>query len=193
MQGDRGGAGSWHYEIAIQNLNSDRAVQAVTVQLPTGATASALGFHDVDYHSGEPYSGTDWPGVVTASGPQWTTTDYATDPNANALRWGTLYNFWFDSSAAPTFVTQAEFTLFKPGAPASIVVALDQGPYRLGDLNCDGVTNFDDIDPFVAALSDPSGWQAAHPNCPLVNADANGDGLVTFDDIDGFVAALSGS
>jgi hypothetical protein len=186
-----GGVMGWHYELAIQNLNCDRAVGAITVLLPSGATAANLGFHDVDYHSGEPYSGTDWPGTITAAGSHWETTAYATDPNANALRWGTIYNFRFDSSAAPTFVTEVELTLFKPGDPASLVVTLDQGPYRLGDLNCDGVVSFDDINPFIEALSDPAGWQSTHPNCPLPNGDTNGDGVVDFDDINAFVALLS--
>ena len=61
-----------------------------------------------------------------------------------------------------------------------------------GDLNCDGVVNFDDINPFVLALTDPAGYAAAFPNCDLLNGDINGDGVVTFDDINGFVALLGG-
>jgi hypothetical protein len=60
----------------------------------------------------------------------------------------------------------------------------------LGDLNCDGVVNFDDISPFVLALSDPQAYQAAFPNCPIARADCNGDGAVNFDDINAFVAVL---
>ena len=65
------------------------------------------------------------------------------------------------------------------------------GPGQLpGDLNCDGVVDFDDIDPFVAALGGQEAYEAAYPNCNWLNADANGDGVVTFDDIDPFVALL---
>jgi hypothetical protein len=61
-----------------------------------------------------------------------------------------------------------------------------------GDCNCDGVVNFDDIDPFVLALSDPDGYQVEHPGCDrMFVADCNGDGVVNFDDIDPFVAILS--
>jgi hypothetical protein len=63
---------------------------------------------------------------------------------------------------------------------------------RLGDLNCDGVVDFDDINPFVLALSDPSAYNLAYPDCDLLNADCNGDGVVDFDDINAFVALLSG-
>jgi hypothetical protein len=61
----------------------------------------------------------------------------------------------------------------------------------LGDLNCDGVLDFDDINPFVLALSDPVAYQAAYPECYVENADCNGDGVVDFDDINAFVALLS--
>jgi hypothetical protein len=64
--------------------------------------------------------------------------------------------------------------------------------FALGDLNCDGAVNFDDIDPFVLALADPVGYQAAYPNCDVNLADCNDDGVVNFDDIDAFVALLSG-
>jgi YD repeat-containing protein len=61
-----------------------------------------------------------------------------------------------------------------------------------GDLNCDGLVNFDDINPFVLALSNPAGYQAAFPNCNILNGDGNGDGIVNFDDINPFLALLSG-
>ncbi|MEW6249995.1 MAG: hypothetical protein AB1716_05060 [Planctomycetota bacterium] len=60
-----------------------------------------------------------------------------------------------------------------------------------GDLSCDGVVNFDDINPFVLALSDPAGYQAQFPNCNILNGDINGDGFVNFDDINPFVALLA--
>jgi hypothetical protein len=58
-----------------------------------------------------------------------------------------------------------------------------------GDLNCDGVVDFGDIDPFVEALSYPGGenWPF---DCPWLTADCNRDGDVTFDDIDPFVALI---
>jgi hypothetical protein len=61
-----------------------------------------------------------------------------------------------------------------------------------GDMNCDGAINFDDIDPFVLALTGQAAYEAAYPNCNWLNADTDGDGTVTFDDIDGFVAVLAG-
>ena len=60
------------------------------------------------------------------------------------------------------------------------------------DLNCDGVANFDDINPFVLALSDPVGYARQYPGCDIMNGDVNGDGHVDFGDVEPFVAVLSG-
>jgi hypothetical protein len=46
----------------------------------------------------------------------WSTEAFADNANANALRWGTLYSFWFDSEKP---VTRAVIGLFKPGAPGA--------------------------------------------------------------------------
>jgi hypothetical protein len=54
------GNGRWHYEYAIQNLNSHRSVGSFSVPIANGVTTSNVGFHDVDSHSGEPYDLTDW-------------------------------------------------------------------------------------------------------------------------------------
>jgi hypothetical protein len=54
----------------------------------------------------------------------------------------------------------------------------------VGDCNCDGAIDFDDINPFVAALS---GGQP----CSFANCDINCDGAINFDDINALVALLS--
>jgi plastocyanin len=61
----------------------------------------------------------------------------------------------------------------------------------LGDLNCDGLVNSFDIDSFVLALTDPTGYAAAFPDCNILNADCNCDGLVNSFDIDPFVLCLT--
>ena len=59
-----------------------------------------------------------------------------------------------------------------------------------GDTNCDGGLDFFDIDPFILAPFDPSGYAAAHPTCDLDSADLNADSAVNFFDIDPFVDCL---
>jgi hypothetical protein len=62
----------------------------------------------------------------------------------------------------------------------------------LGDLNCDDALSAFDIDPFVLALTDPAGYEAAYPKCEFSRADINGDGAVDAFDIDLFVKLLTG-
>jgi hypothetical protein len=110
------GGGMYHYEYAVENINSDRAVATFRIPLPAGAFVTNTGFHDVDYHSGEPIDGTDWTVTVGPTSVMWSTIPYSTNPNANALRWGTVYNFRFDANVAPAPAnTTALLGLFKPG------------------------------------------------------------------------------
>ncbi len=59
-----------------------------------------------------------------------------------------------------------------------------------GDVNCDGVVDFGDINAFVAVLTDLPLWQAWYPDCHLLNADTDGNGSAGFEDINPFVALL---
>ncbi len=63
-------------------------------------------------------------------------------------------------------------------------------PYTPGDMNCDGVVNFDDINAFVIALSGQAAYEYLYPDCYWMNADTDNSGDVDFDDINGFVALL---
>jgi hypothetical protein len=71
------------------------------------------------------------------------------------------------------------------------IECIDPG-YLLGDLNCDGLVNAFDIDPFVLALTDPVAYAAQFPECSYLLADINGDGMVNAFDIDPFVQLLTG-
>ncbi len=117
------GDGTWHYEYAIQNMNSDRSGRAFSVPIPSGATVLSTGFHDIDSHSNSPYSSVDWTSLETSGSLQWSTDTQAIDPFANALRWGTAYNFRFVSDTCPT-TGDATLGLFKPlgGDPDSVLV-----------------------------------------------------------------------
>jgi hypothetical protein len=66
----------------------------------------------------------------------------------------------------------------------------DTPEFQLGDMNCDGSIDFDDIDPFVVAIVDQGDYESAYPDCRYLNADTNKDGAVDFDDIDSFVECL---
>lgn len=136
------GDGTWNYEYAVYNMYSDRSASSFMVPFPGGATILSHGFHDITWHSGEPHSGIDWqvtenPGV----GITWSTDSYAEDPDANALRWSTMYNFYFTCNAPPDPNT-ATLGLFKPvaGQPDSVTfpVMAPSGDFLPGvsDLSC---------------------------------------------------------
>ena len=93
--------GTWHYEYAVHNINSHLSMQKLALPVDASVTLINTGFHDVDYHSGEPFVGTDWDFQRTAAITSWECETFATNENANALRWGTLYNFWFDADSEP--------------------------------------------------------------------------------------------
>ncbi len=59
-----------------------------------------------------------------------------------------------------------------------------------GDLNCDGVVNNGDIDPFVIALNDPAMYQLMYPHCNIEMADCNLDSMINNGDIDAFLLLL---
>jgi len=110
------GGGIWHYEYAIQNMTSDRSGGSFRVPLPAGAIITNAAFSGVPYHSGEPYSNTAWNIVwspnateIVFQSPQ----TFAQNPNSNALRWDTVYNFRFDCNVAPV-AGNATIGLFKP-------------------------------------------------------------------------------
>jgi hypothetical protein len=100
-------------------------------------TPGSIGFHDVPYHSGEPYSGTDWTSVRNTSNVEWTTQTFGVNPNANALRWSTTYNFRFDANIAPVS-GDVQIGLFRSGGNATAVGLPVPGSFGLPTPYCFG-------------------------------------------------------
>ena len=107
-------AGVWHYEYAVYNQDLDRAIQSFSVPLGCGIAVSNLGFHAPPQHPGwtadgtvgnTGYSSTPWTPNQTGTGLTWNSETFAQNQNANAIRWGTLYNFRFDSNRPPQAAT----------------------------------------------------------------------------------------
>jgi hypothetical protein len=123
----------WHYEYAIYNENLDRAIQSFAV--PTGRLIRNIGFHAPPQEPGwandgtvgnTGYSSTPWTSVVAGGSLTWSCEALAQNPNANAIRWGTLYNFRFDSNRPPQDAS-AVIGFFKTGAPITVPI---QAPQR---------------------------------------------------------------
>ncbi len=115
------GDNTWHYEYALHNLSSDRSAGSFSVPMDLSQIPQSVGFHDVDYHSGEPYPPTDWAVTQDDNSLTWTTETWDENEFANALRWGTMYNFRFDADTEPQ-TGSIEIGLFKPGTPGAVTV-----------------------------------------------------------------------
>jgi hypothetical protein len=122
--------GVWHYEYAIYNQNLDRAVQSFSVPFGNGATVINVGFKAPPQHPGwtadgtlnnAGFSSTPWNQNLTAALMTWSSETFAQNQNANAIRWGTMYNFRFDSNRPPQTVN-ATLGFFKTGNPMNVQV-----------------------------------------------------------------------
>lgn len=114
------GNGSYEYHYAVYNMNCDRSIGSISIPT-TGEIVSNLGFHDVNYSSAEIYSGTDWNGTAYLDFVTWDTQTYSQNQNANAIRWGTMYNFNF-TSLSPPVEGSIDLGLFKPNGPSIFAV-----------------------------------------------------------------------
>ncbi len=92
---------------------SDSMRQQILQELPTTARVNSAG-----------YSNAAWAVNQNSSSISWKSDTMSADPNANALRWGTMYNFRFDSTQPPQS-TYAVVGFFKSGAPIQVQI---QGP-----------------------------------------------------------------
>jgi hypothetical protein len=125
------GGGQHNYEYAVYNMNGDRSIGSFSVPIPAGVNVTNIGFHDVAYRNGDGngnvnFAGTDWVGNVAGGAITWACETQGVNNNANAIRWGTTYNFRFDADAAPALVN-ATLGLWKTGAPASVTSTVE-GP-----------------------------------------------------------------
>lgn len=147
--------GTWQYEYAIFNHNLDRSIGSFSVPTGQGVSVTNVGFHAPPQHPGwtgdgtvgnAGYSSTPWAVNQTPDSVSWATETFAQNPNANAIRWGTMYNFRFTSTSAPT-TKNATIGFFKTGepmtvpiqAPGSSVVASVSVSGRVTDANGFGI------------------------------------------------------
>src|SRR5204863_4814525 len=98
-----------------------------------GGGEQNVGFHAPPQHPGFPADGTqgntgfssaEWTFNASATSLTWNSETLAQNPNANAIRWGTLYNFRFDANQPPATM-YATIGFFKTGAPINVLI---QGP-----------------------------------------------------------------
>ncbi len=138
------GDGFWSYEYALHNINAHRSGEWFRIPIDPTANVRNIGFHDVSYHSGEPFSGTDWSMNRSSVTVTWSTTPFDTNPNANALRWGTLYNFRFETDVPPE-TSVATIGLFRTGSPDRVDAATIGPATNVTDCNGNDTPDSSDI------------------------------------------------
>jgi len=127
--------GVYHYEYALYNQNLDRSIQSFSVPLGAGANLSNIGFHAPPQEPGwandgtvnnQGYSSMPWTVTQNATSITWNTETFAQNQNANAIRFGTLYNFRFDADQPPQ-TTNATVGFFKTGSPMMVAIQAPAG------------------------------------------------------------------
>jgi hypothetical protein len=126
--------GVWHYEYALYNQNLDRGIQSFSVPLGPGVNISNVGFHVPPQEPGwandctfnnQGYSSMPWAVTMASNSITWNSETIVQNPNANAIRYGTLYNFRFDADQPPQNAN-ATVGYFKTGSPSTVLV---QAPF----------------------------------------------------------------
>jgi hypothetical protein len=110
--------GFYHYEIAVHNRDNARGIGALRIPLCGGARVRALGFGDIDTNTANDWTASVGSTELVFSGP------------SNALKWNSVFNFWFDCDAAPESGT---FTLDQalPGAGSAALAIAGRAPLGL--------------------------------------------------------------
>jgi hypothetical protein len=160
-------------------MHFDGSGWSIVAGPPGGTALAAVGPNDVWV------SDPSWGYYYHWDGAAWTSVPApATTPGA-----------WFDSVSAMTVAGPCDVwgvgsTYYDSGESRTLAQRLLGSAATPADLNCDGLINFFDIDPFILALFDPTAYAASFPACDIAAADTNGDAAVNFFDIDPFVACL---
>ncbi len=115
--------GRYHYEYAVHNRDNARGMGAFRVPVCMDAQVTNFGFRDVDRNAA-----TDWSAARVGSEIVFQTNTLGPNP----LKWNSVFNFWFDSDAAPqTGAVQLDQYLVGPGALAvSVSTTTPSGVYN---------------------------------------------------------------
>jgi hypothetical protein len=121
----------------LYNQNLDRSIQSFSLPLGAGANLTNIGFHappqepgwaNDNIPGGNGYSSTPWsndyqPGNSSIT---WNCETFAQNQAANAIRFGTLYNFRFDADQPPQ-AASATVGFFKTGSPMMVAIQAPAG------------------------------------------------------------------
>ncbi len=98
--------GMWHYEYAVHNVDNHRGAATFRIPMCSAARVQNVGFRDIDQDVLNQWTSSRVGGELVFSA-----------PGNNPLNWNSLFNFWFDSDAAPV-AGNAAFDQARIGAGA---------------------------------------------------------------------------
>ncbi len=181
------GNSDWRYEFALCNMNYSRAFYRFRVPVPAGVQIRNVGFHYPLNHgpqsTGADFENADWSVTLAGGGLIWTTETKATNPNANACRWGTLFNFRFDANTPPQAAT-VNVGVFDGGADAPLSAVGPSPSPCPADLDNSGQIDLNDLSILLVNFGQFGG---------AAEGDLNGDGLVDLLDLSTLLAAFGTS
>ncbi len=175
------GDGRWRYEYAVFNLNSDRSAGTFIVPLHDSIAFTDYTFRHPITHSGEAISNTPWTANKSSNELVFATEAFATNAAANAIRWGSMYNFGFTTTMPPT-TGEGRLGLFKPGTISQMTVpglpVPSMPPTCAADFDGNGSLDPDDLTDYIGCFFQQP---------PCVTVDMNGDNTIDPDDLSDFI------
>jgi hypothetical protein len=144
-------AGLYHYEFAVHNRDNQRGVGAFRIPVAIGAQVLNAGFRDIDSNAAN-----DWTFTVSGGEIRFATA-------SNPLEWNSLFNFWFDSDAAPVQRNVwLDAFLPGPGAASVLVMSTTPGdPCGMPSIYCTAKVNSLGCTPSIASSGTPSASQGS--------------------------------
>lgn len=149
------GNGTYRYDYAVHNQNSVLGVGSIRIPVQ-GSAPTSLGFNGIEYLDApdNAISSTAWTTRFGSGFMTWETEDFESNINANAIRWGTMYNFSLVSDRGPV-TAEVELGMFQTGGVKSVIgLAVTPGEVACGaDLTGDGNLNFLDVSAFLSSFA----------------------------------------
>lgn len=178
------GTDLWRYDYAIFNMNGERGIRQIGIDLSGDPNAEILSTetHAPSYHDDldDAIVNTDWTLRPDHDG-LLETDSFDTNPDANAVRWGTMYGLAYVIQTN-AFASEGEglgIGFFGPGEQDVLDVSypaispVHGDTFCAADLNNDGQTNFFDVSLFLQEYN--------------AGSDYNGDGDTNYFDVSAFL------